>query len=331
MKQNYCNNQPSSFAETVQLVESYVRSEITLETRKKKLFYHTLNHALAVKRRAGCIFQAIKPTLAQNIPDQELKRLESLIDLAALAHDMVQIFDSDTPVEQPRKRLSGLSETETANKLLQYIQNLNQELSALNVKPTILFSDRDQQIIQDAIVATVCQPDPQAAIANYTFSTHSLYQPYLYQVQPKISIVGSIIALADLGTLGMDGIEKYIQDGILVFLEDNPNYEAMLMPENSSRCQSQNGVGLSDRNLLKSKLLTMARFIVSFAHDRKARFELEISGFPPPARQTLRENVFIYFNPENIEKLEAVVPTYNNVSLDDLINFFWIPKISIDY
>lgn len=331
MKQNYCNNKPSSFAETVQLVESYVRNEITHEARNKQLFYHTLDHALSVKRRASRIFQAIRPVLLQDLPVDELTRLESLLSLSALAHDMVQLFDSSTLVNQPRKRLSGISEAETAHKLLRYIQNLNQELSASEVDSAFLFSDRDQQIIQDAIAATVCRNDPQKAIANYTFSTHSLYQPYLYELQPKISIIGSIIALADLGTLGMDGIEKYIQDGILVFLEDNPNYEALLVDGNSRKYYSPNSVGLSDRNLLKTKLLAMARFIVSFAHDRKARFELEISGFSPPARQTLREQVFVYFSSENIEKLEAVVPTQNNASLEDLINFFWIPKISINY
>lgn len=330
MKQNYCHKKPSSFAETAQLVESYVRNEITQEAKEKQLFYHTLDHAFAVKRRASCIFQAIRPVLAQDIPDDELKRLESLINLSALAHDMVQLFDSSTLVEQPRKRFSGLSETETANKLLRYIQKLNQQLITLGVKPDILFSDRDQQIIQDAIIATVCQPDPQAAIANYTFSTHSLYQPYLYQLQPKISVVGSIIALADLGTLGMDGVEKYIQDGILIFLEDNPNYKGLLLDGNSRIYQSKNSVDLSERNLLKTKLLAMARFMVSLAQERKARFELEISGFPEPARQILREQVFVYLNQENIDKLEKIVPTKNNASLEDLINFFRMPKISIN-
>ena len=306
MKQNYLHQQPSSFAETVQLVESYVQAEIIRETKDKQLYYHTLDHALAVKRRASIIFQAIRPDLTQDLSSDELKRLESLINLSALAHDMVQLFESSSLVKQPRKRIAGLSEAETANRLLEYIQNLNQELTTSDLKSSILFSDLDQQIIQDAIAATICRHDTQTEIIDYKFSHHSIYQPYLYESQPKISVVGSIIALADLGTLGMDGVEKYIRDGILVFLEDNPNYQELTV----------------DRNLLKTKLLAMARFIVSFAHERKARFELEIAGFSPPIRQTLRDQVFIYLSQENIRKIEAVVPTHSNVSLEELTNFF---------
>lgn len=331
MKQNYWNKKPSSFAETVQLVENYVQAEIRQETKDKQLFYHTLDHALAVKRRASSIFQAIKSALAQEISADELKRLESLVNLSALAHDMVQLFDSSTQVNQPRKRLTGLSETETANKLLRYIQNLNQELTAYDLKSAILFSDRDQQIIQDAIAATVCCHDPQAGIANYTFSAHSLYQPYLYESQPKISIVGSIIALADLGTLGMEGVDKYIQDGILVFLEDNPNYEELIVDCNSHKYEPQTGFGMSDGNLIRKKLLAMARFMVSFAYERKARFEREISGFSPQVRQTLRDQVFIYLSQATLEKVEAVVPTHKNVSLEELIDFFCLPKIRINF
>lgn len=331
MKQNYCHQQPTSFAETVQLVETYVRAEIIQETRDKQLCYHTLDHALAVKRRASSIFQAIQPTLAKNLSADELKRLESLINISALAHDMVQLFDSSTLLGQPRKRLSGLSETETANKLLKYIQNLNQELTTSDLKPSILFSDLDQQIIQDAIAATICRYDSPARIVNYKFSNHSIYQPYLYESQPKISIVGSIIALADLGTLAMDGVEKYIRDGILVFLEDHPHYQELILNGNSQIYNLQSCSGLWDSNLLKTKLLAMARFIVSFAHERKARFELEIAGFSPQIRQTLREEVFIYLSQANIKKIEAVVPTNTNVSLEELIDFFSLSKIRINF
>lgn len=326
MKQNYWDKKPSSFAETVQLVESYVRAEIQQETKAKQLVYHTLDHALAVKRRASTIFRAIRPVLSQDISADELKRLESLLNLSALAHDMVQLFDSSTLVNQPRKRLSGLSEIETANKLLRYIQNLNQELAAYDLDSAILFSDRDQQIIKDAIIATVCQNEPKADKADNTFSAFSIYQPYLYESRPKISIIGSIIALADLGTLGMDGIEKYIHDGILVFLEDNPNYQDLLVDGNSQINSRIYELGdcskFSTGNVIKTRLLDMARFMVGFAHERRARFELEISGFPPPVRQILREKVFIYLSPENIKEIEAVLPTHESASLEELIDFF---------
>lgn len=314
MKQNHWYKKPSSFAETVQLVENYVQEEIIRETRDKQLYYHTLNHAIAVKRRANKIFQEIRFVLLESKSTNELKRLNSLIDLCAMAHDMVQLFEPHNSTSHPRKRQAEISEIATANKLIKYIQNLNRELSTYELEPSILFSDCDCQIIYDAIVATICKHDPQANKASYSFSPYSIYQPYLYNSQSKISIVGSVIALADLGALGIDGIESYIQDGILVFLEDNLDLKELIIDCKYTATLNQDA--------LKARLLNMARFIVSLAKERQARFEIEIAGFSSQVRQILRNKVFIYFNVENIKKIETIVPTDDNVSLLELTNFF---------
>ena len=325
MKPNYFHTKPSSFSETVELVENYVRAEIRQESKDKQLYYHTLDHALAVKRRAGIIFNAIKTTLASKYSNDELERLESLISLCGLAHDMVQVFES-SPEHLPRKRVNGQSEMETTNKLLKFIQEFNRELADCNLNSTILFSDRDRQIIQDAIAATICQHDSQAGKKNYTFSPYSIYQPYLYQSQSKISIVGSIIALADLGTLGMDGVEKYVRDGILVFLEDNPIYENLILNCNAQIDSHNYYANTLTDDIIKAKLLNMTKFMVTFACERKARFELEIAGFCAQARQILREGVFVYLNQESIAKIQATIPTKDNVSLEELLSFFCLPK-----
>ncbi|MGF1589118.1 MAG: hypothetical protein ACFCU7_07735 [Pleurocapsa sp.] len=324
MKQNYRDKKPSSFTKTVQLVENYVRAEILQETKDKQLYYHNLDHALAVKRRANNIFQEIKFVLSQDNSHEELERLENLINLCALAHDMVQLFDPPSAANQPRQRQVGRSETETAKKLLHYIQHLNQELAAERLDDSVLFSDRDQKIIQDAILATICDRDPQAGKADYTFSPNSIYQPYLYDPRPKISIVGSIIALADLGALGMEGIEIYIQDGILVFLEDNPDLESLIL-----NCDRSN---YWDGDIIKARLLAMTRFMVSLAYERRARLELEISGFASQARQILRDKIFLGLNQENMVKITTIMPTQDNVSLKELVNFFYLnSNIDIDF
>ena len=301
MTQKYWEQKPTSFAEIVQLVEKYLQAEIVQETKEKQLYYHNLGHALAVKRRADSIFQAIKPVLMENYSLQELTRLESLISICGLAHDMVQIFEP-TPPNLSRKRLSGSSETETANKLF-------------------LFSDREQQIIRDAIIATICVQDPHGSKAPATFFAHSIYQPYLYDSHSKISIVGSIIALADLGALGMDGVEAYIQDGILVFLEDNPHLQELVL-----HCHYPNS---SAQDSTKAKLLTMSRFIVDLAYERQARFEQEIAGFMPQLRQILRNQVFIYLNQASIDRITTLVPNQSSASFSQLISFFCSNKIQI--
>ena len=328
MIQKYSDEQPSTFADTVRLVEDYVREEIIQEARHKQLYYHNIDHALAVKRRANYIFQQIKPVLSQHKSDAEIMRLKSLVDLCGFAHDMVQLFEPVTAANQSRKRRVGLSEIETANKLVKYIDKLNRELTAnTSHTPSILFSDRDLNIIRDAIEATICIRDPLAGKADYTLSPYSIYQPYLYEPRPKISIVGSIIALADLGTLGMEGVDNYIRDGILVFLEDNLNFKPIILNCNFSESNALARYGL-DCQQLKAKLLAMARFMVNLARERQTRFELEIAGFPEPIRHILRHQIFIYLNRESIQKLEAVVPTGDNVSLPELVDFFCLQEVS---
>jgi hypothetical protein len=322
MTQKYWEQKPTSFTEIVQLVENYLQSEIVQETKDKQLYYHNFSHALAVRRRANSIFQAIKPVLMENYSLQELARLESLISICGLAHDMVQVFEP-TPPNLSRKRLSGSSETETANKLLRYIQNLNQAVAREKLDASCLFSDREQQIIHDAIIATICVFDPQGSTAEASFFDYSIYQPYLYDSQTKISIVGSIIALADLGALGMDGVEAHIHDGILVFLEDNPHLQDLVL-----NCHYPNSPSPSQDGTY-AKLLAMTRFIVDFAHERKARFEQEIAGFMPQMRQILRNQVFIYLNQASIDQITILVPNQSSASFSELISFFCSNEIQI--
>ena len=320
MKQNSWKK-PNSFTETAKLVEKFAIQEIARETEEKQLYYHTLDHAIAVKRRAKCIFRAIKPILSNSQSSVELDRLESLISICAMAHDMVQQFSqSEDKVATPRKRISGVSEIATANKLIDYLKHLNQKLSIDRADSAILFRDEDLATIEDAILATICDRDPKAGKANYSFSAHSIYQPYLYSSQPKISIVGNIIALADLGTLGIDGVEPYIREGILVFLEDNLDTKSLIL-----NCDYPSP---SIQAATKARLLNMARFIVNLAEERKARFELEIAEFCPEAREILREKVFIYLNQENIKKIKTTVPTSDNTSLEELIDFFCLKNIA---
>ena len=321
MTQKYWEQEPTSFQEIVEIVERFVRAEIIRETREKRLYYHNIDHALGVKRRAEFIFEAIEPVLSKDTSLPELMRLASLISVCSLAHDMVQVFEPTSP-KQSRKRCSGHSEAETANKLLTYIRDLNRALTAAEVDPSLLFSDREQLIIKDSILATVCILDPEEKTdTDFAFSSYSIYQPYLYDSQTKISLVGSIIALADLGTLGIDGVEAYVNDGISIFLEDNPHLATLGLQCNPANC--------SQDNVSKAKLLAMTRFIVDLAYERKARFEREIAGFEPQIRQILRTQVFVHLNQESIDRVKAIVPNEPSTSFNELINFFCSNTVSV--
>ncbi len=293
---------PISFNQTVQLIERYVIQEIEIETQNKRLYYHTVSHALAVKRRANTIFNTIYPRLEPKLNPLTLQRTRGLINIAAIAHDMVQEFVPSAKGASPRKRQRGVSEAATIVKLTHYIQNLNQQLSQADYPTLIGISNEELATLKEAIEATICH----SGLFEY-----SLYQSDLYNKQ-DLSLVAKIIALADLGTLGMDGIEAYIQEGILIFLEDNLDIAEFLNNDKNSQKIPKN---------LKSRILTTTGFMVNFAKERKARFDQEIDSFNPEIKNIFRERLFKNFNQKNIEKLIKLVPTKLNIPLEELLVF----------
>ncbi len=312
---------PSCFSETVQLVEIYVLEQIQQETEQKQLYYHTVTHAIAVKRRAKIIFQAIRPSLETNSNAAELNRITSLIDLCATAHDLVQEIIPATEANTSRKRPVRVSELATIDKLTKYIKNLNRRLSKQNICDSAKFNDLDLQIITEAIAATICELNSLTSVSNSGLSPNSIYQPYLYSSETKFSLVANIIALADLGTLGMEGIDSYLHEGILIFLEENPDLVKLISTNNNIERQSK--LEASPHNdITKQRLLNMTRFMVNLAKDRRIRFKQEITAFPEEAQHILQHQVFQYLNVNTINKIEELTPTDDNNSLTELLNFF---------
>ena len=306
---------PSCFSETVQLVENYALEQIKQQTEQKQLYYHTVQHAIAVKRRAKIIFQAIRPTVETNSNTAELDRIASLIDVCAIAHDLVQEIIPATETNTPRKRPVRVSELATIDQLIKYIKNLNQKLSKQNISESAKFNPLDLQIISEAIAATICELDPFAPTPN------SIYQPYLYSSETKLSLVAHIIALADLGTLGMEGIEPYLHEGILVFLEENPDLVKLISTTNNIEAQSRLKT-IQNQEITKQRLLKMTRFMVNLAKDRQIRFKQEITAFPQQAQDILQHQIFKYLNLNTIHKIEELTPTNKNNSLSELLDFF---------
>ncbi len=311
---------PSSFEETVTIVKNFALLEIQRESQQKQLFYHNCAHAYAVQRRAEIIFKAIAP-FESEASQTSLTRIKHLIDLCAIAHDMVQQFLPHTDLHTSRKRESGISEKMTIAKLINYIESLNLQLSSQQVEGTppsndgaerdcvnnsILFTDSDLQIIQEAIEATICL---------YDSKDNSIYQPSLYTSESKISLAARIIALADLGSLGIEGIEAYCQEGSLIFLEENPDTISIILNQ-----EYDNQPKLGEN--LRQRLLKRARFQVDFARGREARFMREVQGFTVEAIAILSHKVFRYLNRNTIKKIELVTPTRDETTLEKLIEFF---------
>ncbi|NEO11962.1 MAG: hypothetical protein F6J98_15970 [Moorea sp. SIO4G2] len=306
---------PSSFIEAVTRVKTFALLEMEKETERKQLYYHNCDHVKGVQRRADRIFQAIRPyweaCLDNDIAADYLSRMKQLIDLCAIAHDMVQEFLPQIKPHTSRRRENGVSEAATITKLLDYIKNQNEWISKQTSNHLTLFTDSDLQIITEAINATICW---------YDSLDNTIYQPDLYSSDKNLSLVARIIALADLGTLGMEGIEAFNQEGSLLFLEENPDIIPILLNHDLPYYEAIDKQTLYEN--LRQRLLKRTRFQVNFAKGRMARFARELKGLTAEAISVLTQDVFKYLNPAIIQEIELLTPTANDTNFEELIEFF---------
>ena len=205
---------PKNFEHAVAMIKDFAFAEVEKEAQKKQLYFHNYAHAQAVQRRAEIIFNAIEPfwgKICQESNSSDSKRAKYLIDICAASHDMVQEF---LPLKSPqtaRQRETGVSENATINKLIDFIKQLNKSFVARNPGVPPLFTLADLEIIRKSISATICLFDT---------SDNSIYQPDLYNLQQQIALNARIIALADIGGLGIDGIPAYLQEMVRLLTTD---------------------------------------------------------------------------------------------------------------
>jgi hypothetical protein len=298
-------------ATAVAKIEAFAIAEIEQEVENKQLYYHKADHARAVKRRANQILAAIASY--DQFPPLQLQKIQCLIDICAVAHDMVQDFSAPGTDHTARKRETGKSEAATIDKLLEYIAQVNLEYQQSTSQTSPIFTDTDVATIRETIEATIC-----------LFDCHdnSIYQPSLYDRSKNISLPAKIIALADLGALGIEGIESFLAEGSLIFLEENPDIIPLIYRYKAEQ-PDQNQSKLKPEYLhLKERLLKQAQFEIDFAKGRQARLNQELATFSPPIKQALKTQVFKYLTPETIKTIEKITPTDPQSSLSELLAFF---------
>ena len=301
---------PTTIAESIAQIKTFALQELDREIVQKQLYYHTRDHINNVQRRADQIFAAVCPYLSASNQETalDISRLKLLLDLCAVAHDMVQVFITPTPKHAPRQRQPGVSEMATIERLLDYINQFNQWLQSTSTNPARL-TDEDIEIVRDAISATICA---------YDSTEQAIYQPDLYNPHKSLSPVARILALADIGALGIDGVEVYHQEGSLIVLEENLDLIPLILDGTIYSLKSHNFELYQN---IQERLLKRCRFQVNFAKSRAARLEREIADFPEGASSTLHE-VFKYLNPTTIAEVEAKTPTDESATLEGLLQFF---------
>jgi len=310
-----------AFSAALQATTDFAIATFKAEIEDQQLYYHDFSHINSVVRRAQLIFDTVVPFLCQS-DNQTLQqqqeqqsywqRQRELLRLGAIAHDMVQIFAPQSSPNVPRQRPSGESEKATFERLLSFIQQLNSStVSALGTATTFSnapFSAEDIATLHQAIEATVCRYDAE---------TDTIYQPLLYEQETdakKLSLVARCLALADIGTLAIEGIDAYIREGGLLVLEEN--LDVILFLKNPANFDA------TFQADLKQRLLESARFEVSFARSRLDRLDQELDGLPAGAIAQLKQKVFKHLTPNTIQKLEAMTPTAEDTSLPALLQYF---------
>ena len=298
---------PTTIAQSVAQIKIFALQEFDREIADKQLYYHTRDHVSNVVRRTNQIFQIVSPDW--KVASDELSQMELLLDLCAVAHDMVQIFVPQIEAHTSRQRMPGTSEMATIERLLEYINGLNQQLEKYAPDSPARLTDEDITIIRDAIAATICAYDP---------TEQAIYQPDLYDQNKSLSPVARILALADIGALGIDGVKVYNQEGSLLVLEENLDLIPLVLNGTIYTLDSD----MELYHNIHKRLLKRCRFQVNFAKSRLARFEREVADFSPNAISKLRSQVFKYLNTSTIEEIEAITPTDENASLEEILQFF---------
>lgn len=323
-----------SFQAALKRALDFVTSTFEQEIKRKQLYYHGMDHVQGVARRAFMIFDALVPFLEADSsllamakgPEarslaSDWSRQRDLLYLSAIAHDMLQLFLPQDDPHRTRQRESGRSEAATFEQLHQWMDQLNHAfLRSDCADPTGLpFRQSDIDLIREAIAATVCQLDPTEG---------AIYQPQLYPSKnsstrslsalPNISLVARCLALADIGTLGIDGIAAYQKEGSLLLLEENLDVAEFVTGTVDLSSDEQEG--------LRLRLLKRARFQVAFAKSRLARLDLELRGLPAPAIRELKQVVFTHLTPATVACIESTTPTNQHTSISTLLAFFQVER-----
>lgn len=303
---------PSSFAESVQIVKTFALREFDQQIAQKQLYYHNRNHINAVQQRSRLIFDVVSPYLY--LDEVSLTRLKLLLKLCVTTHDMIQVFLPQSEIHSSRKREAGVSEQATISWLMAFIHALNSAIEEQDPHSSALFGEAELAVIRSAIAATICQFDP---------IDQAIYQPDLYDSAKTPSSITRILALADIGSLGIEGIKAFNQEGSVLFLEENPDVIEVL------RDRAAQSLVQADAALAKNicqRLLRRAQFQVRFARSRFKRYFDEVKGFPTAAIPVLTNEVFPYLTLETIREIELTTPTQADTSLDELVNFFQLEE-----
>lgn len=266
--------------------ERYENSQDELEN----LPFHNDAHTEGVIRRTEMILSTIQAADPRLVSERDI----SLGRLAAAHHDTIQRWEENSVVDGMftkvlRKRFAGVNEKESANAGIATMDEMNAREGQL------IFSENDKTLLREAIEATVPAWDP-------------LHKTIMQQnLNDESSLIARAVALADLGTAGMDGPKSFVAEGKTLFREENLDILKDIRSGHVSEEQQE---------YFKQRMVGWLKSQSGFVRGRQARLIIELQAVPMSARDSVTA-LFHKFD-ESILASEAMAHLAEQMSFEDL-------------
>lgn len=269
-----------------------------------RLPFHNSRHTKDVIRRTDMVLAAIQEAR----PDLVGRGERSLGRFAGAFHDTVQKYEEARTVDGTqekilRKRFTTQNERASADEAVEFMDTANREAGRE------LFSAKDFETVHGSINVTIPGFDPEKG---------TVIQPNL---KNESSIIERAVALADLGTAGMDGPNAYIQEGRDLFREENLDiFRAFEELGKALGANQESDLPADKVEYYRKRMLAWSAFQSKFAEGRKAKLEDELNGLPEEAKNAVRV-LFSKFG-ETIEASKKKHEEEKQMSFNELARSF---------
>lgn len=266
---------------------------------RNRLPFHNRRHTLDVIRRTRALLEAMRGGGA--ITERDVK----IGMLAGSFHDTVQRWEESRVKWQEngkevenhekvmRRRFAGENEEASAAEAIAFMDRAIEESGDPG-----LFSEDDKRVVAEAIGVTVPGFNPEKG---------TVVQPNLKE---KSSPIALAVALADLGTAGMDGPEKFAREGDALFREEN--LDILEVPQ-----KPLNEIPEDQKEYYRKRMLGWSKFQAVFATGRRALLEEELRGIPEGVRDNVKK-LFSRFD-ETIESAKKIGERRDNMTFEELL------------
>lgn len=244
------------------------------------LSYHNTIHTRSIIGRTVAILTLIHRAAPGVVSERDIL----LGAHAAALHDYFnesEIISSG--ILTVRKRAGGANE-------------MNSTDAALGLMKSPDFFESDRRIMREAIPGTIVAFDPNKGLIQPNVSADS-------------SLVTVALALADVGSAGMEGPDALTADSYRLFVEDNVTLSRFL--------NGYASLTLEQKDELKRKFVSFMAFQKTFVLGRMEEFHERLSYIPDSARIPIHQ-LFFHFE-DSLHHAELLGEQAKSMSFEDLV------------